>query len=175
MTQQHSSRNETQDPEIKLAFSVKTDGEFWYLHGEQVVPGLNLTGPDLGKVLADVLPAWRALHRIAPQQVPEAPRTSLHSESGERESIGDWDMMARELCHRLGAQDGEHMVDMLWKAVDDALRYRFLKSRLTVPGAVHQFVRLNNLPPNTDLRDVDAAIDAAMAPHRHGVAKGEQE
>lgn len=45
----------------------------------------------------------------------------------------------------------------------DAERYAFLKSRIEVPGAVHHFLALNNWHPDTDLRDVDAAIDAASA------------
>jgi hypothetical protein len=49
----------------------------------------------------------------------------------------------------------------LEKARENEERYLFLKSRLTVPGAVHQFLRLNDWPPETDLSDIDAAIDAA--------------
>lgn len=45
----------------------------------------------------------------------------------------------------------------------DAERYRFLKSRIEVPGAVAHFLRLNNWNPATDLRDVDAALDEAMS------------
>ena len=50
----------------------------------------------------------------------------------------------------------------------DAERYAFLKSRIEVPGAVHHFLALNNWHPDTDLRDVDAAIDAASAEGERG-------
>lgn len=33
-----------------------------------------------------------------------------------------------ELCHRLGATDGENMEDMLFAAVRDAKRYRWLRA-----------------------------------------------
>ena len=33
-----------------------------------------------------------------------------------------------ELCHQLGAKDGESMVEMLFAAVKDAQRYRWLRS-----------------------------------------------
>lgn len=74
----------------------------------------------------------------------------------------EWDMVVTELCHQLGAEDGENMQEMLWDAVRDAKRYRFLRSRLEVPGAVARFLALNNWHPSTVMQDVDASIDAAM-------------
>lgn len=44
----------------------------------------------------------------------------------------------------------------------DAGRYRFLKERLKVPGAMYRFLRLNDWSVETDLRDIDGAIDKAM-------------
>jgi hypothetical protein len=71
------------------------------------------------------------------------------------QSDGEWipqPRAFRELCNMalrsIAARENEE-------------RYLFLKSRLTVPGAVHQFLRLNDWPPETDLSDIDAAIDAA--------------
>lgn len=57
------------------AFSIKRGKEdgHWFLHGEELVPGLNLVGEDLSVVLGDLLPAWKRLHEIAPKQVPEPP------------------------------------------------------------------------------------------------------
>lgn len=48
----------------------------------------------------------------------------------------------------------------------DAARYAFLKSRIEVPGAIHKFLAYNGWHPDTDMRNIDAAIDAAKEqPH----------
>ena len=54
------------------AFSIKRGKEdgVWYLHGEELVPGLNLVGKNLADVLADLVPAWKRLYEVSPQQVP---------------------------------------------------------------------------------------------------------
>jgi len=54
------------------AFSIKRGKEdgIWYLHGEELVPGLNLVGKNLADVLADLIPAWKRLYEVSPQQVP---------------------------------------------------------------------------------------------------------
>mgnify|MGYP007100044048 CR=1 FL=1 len=49
----------------------------------------------------------------------------------------------------------------------DAGRYRLLRSRIEVPGAAAKFLALNNWHPSTDLHDLDAAIDAAIAGAKH--------
>lgn len=68
------SERGTSEPFVH-AFSIKRGKEdgWWYLHGEQLVPGLNLAHTDLQTVLDDLLPAWRKLHEVAPQQVPAPP------------------------------------------------------------------------------------------------------
>lgn len=46
----------------------------------------------------------------------------------------------------------------------DAERYRWLKTRLGVPGAVASWLRFNNWSPDTSFEpSIDAAIDKAMA------------
>jgi hypothetical protein len=59
-----------------------------------------------------------------------------------------------------------HRVEQLMRELaavrKDAERSRFLKSRISVPGAIHHFLASNNWHPDTDIRDIDAAIDAAM-------------
>ena len=44
----------------------------------------------------------------------------------------------------------------------NAKRYEFLKTRIEVPGAAARFLCLNNWHPETNLRNVDEAIDKAM-------------
>lgn len=56
----------------RLAFTIKTCGESWLLQSN-LVPGLNLVGQHLEDVLHDLIPAWRKLAEIAPNQVPPPP------------------------------------------------------------------------------------------------------
>ena len=45
---------------------------------------------------------------------------------------------------------------------EDGERYQFLKTRLTVPGAMQAFLRFNNMHPDTKFEpSIDSAIDAA--------------
>lgn len=54
---------------ITTAFVIKTDGDSWHILSDHV-PGLHLCGRDLAKLLKDVIPMWRHMHKIAPTQVP---------------------------------------------------------------------------------------------------------
>jgi hypothetical protein len=75
--------------------------------------------------LADACPdiLRRLAHNI---NVPDSKPPS-HEQRMEGDNIETHSLML-ELCHQLGAVDGEGMVDMLFAAVKDAKRYRGLRS-----------------------------------------------
>lgn len=60
------------------------DGTPWYSFHCDEIPGLYLCSPDLAKLLADILPAWRKLHEVAPKQVPNPDAPASISNSGEK-------------------------------------------------------------------------------------------
>jgi hypothetical protein len=60
-------------PELTVyEFVVKTDGEWWYLHCDQI-PGLNVGGKSADRLFESTLLGWRKLYEYAPDQVPKPP------------------------------------------------------------------------------------------------------
>ena len=86
----------------------------------------------------------------------------LYSAPSAIQPRDDLDVAVTEICHQLGAKDGDNMIQMLFDAARDAARYRWLSAQecgnVCGKGGPDEDCYLQLNP-----RDMDAAIDAAMA------------